>query len=95
MISALTAYRLAGTKTSFSAIARSVMISAFSQIPSTQIPRCFSAIARSVMISAVMLSIGIILVRLRFSAIARSVMISAFLQDFGECWLVPFQCYSS
>ena len=63
----------------FSAIARSVMISAADYPERTETKECFSAIARSVMISAiksVMLSIAIT----RFSAIARSVMISASLR---------------
>ena len=61
---------------SFSAIARSVMISAIAAATAFVSTIGFSAIARSVMISA------IVAVRLRnfglsFSAIARSVMISA------------------
>ena len=51
MISPLTAYRLAGTKTSFSAIARSVMISPSRPQLLMRRRLSFSAIARSVMIS--------------------------------------------
>ena len=61
---------------SFSAIARSVMISASIQSLRTRSTFGFSAIARSVMISAML----VLLLRVAtsgFSAIARSVMISA------------------
>ena len=61
----------------FSAIARSVMISAtfFFFVPNRLV--CFSAIARSVMISAPSLVVLVVLFIPCFSAIARSVMISA------------------
>ena len=60
----------------FSAIARSVMISAREPAPRLRIQPRFSAIARSVMISA---RDGALVsqIKLSFSAIARSVMISA------------------
>ena len=63
---------------SFSAIARSVMISAFEDTGETSPHRlCFSAIARSVMISAATAFVSAIEDSKGFSAIARSVMISA------------------
>ena len=60
----------------FSAIARSVMISAESEPEMNKERPSFSAIARSVMISAIIV-IGSTTGLLSFSAIARSVMISA------------------
>ena len=63
----------------FSAIARSVMISAeFRQFCCIGLFWCFSAIARSVMISASEL-VAFFYIYSSFSAIARSVMISAAL----------------
>ena len=64
----------------FSAIARSVMISARNDQPSQALNTRFSAIARSVMISALKV-FSVFDSKLRFSAIARSVMISAVLTD--------------
>ena len=61
----------------FSAIARSVMISAKQPSKFTQVKRCFSAIARSVMISASDQPSQALNTQACFSAIARSVMISA------------------
>ena len=62
--------------TSFSAIARSVMISAVSGTSVQNQTLCFSAIARSVMISAATAFVSAIEDTKGFSAIARSVMIS-------------------
>ena len=73
---------------SFSAIARSVMISAENSALATERNRSSSAIARSVMISASKCE-QTNRQDTRFSAIARSVMISAAfrltLKDFGVC----------
>ena len=65
------------TKGRFSAIARSVMISAGRSITASTRTSSFSAIARSVMISAYLNHDGSKPDILSFSAIARSVMISA------------------
>ena len=80
----------------FSAIARSVMISAVVVANSfvSQTP-CFSAIARSVMISAVR-RFAFLCAANSFSAIARSVMISASTQIPRSVFdRSQFQCYSS
>ena len=61
----------------FSAIARSVMISAFLSLRFLAVNACFSAIARSVMISAEPPKESQSAPATGFSAIARSVMISA------------------
>ena len=77
MISALTA--LMDTRQlliRFSAIARSVMISAYEPVPMGLTDDGFSAIARSVMISALGVDLDTTK-QVCFSAIARSVMISA------------------
>ena len=78
----------------FSAIARSVMISASKAAADTLQGLRFSAIARSVMISATLEAAKTVIAAC-FSAIARSVMISAL--DIAKAiarheW---FQCYSS
>ena len=66
-----------GSAICFSAIARSVMISAEVFLRRSLRFRGFSAIARSVMISAAMLPVAAGGGKCSFSAIARSVMISA------------------
>ena len=77
MISAGRASLLTASSFGFSAIARSVMISARTKtIRPKFLKRSFSAIARSVMISALN-SGSAIWEAFSFSAIARSVMISA------------------
>ena len=78
----------------FSAIARSVMISATSETLDEEAALCFSAIARSVMISANE-AFNKARVAKGFSAIARSVMISAFTGSPSPNRLPWFQCYSS
>ena len=65
----------------FSAIARSVMISAIQPGGQSGLPKSFSAIARSVMISAKFWDATKKML-IRFSAIARSVMISAMKNDY-------------
>ncbi len=85
MISALKFRIENGKNFSFSAIARSVMISAFLSSKFLVANVCFSAIARSVMISATVSGTNVQNQTLCFSAIARSVMISALstLTSFG------------
>ena len=61
----------------FSAIARSVMISAATSGKLKIFVKRFSAIARSVMISASIVETKAVAAAICFSAIARSVMISA------------------
>ena len=77
MISAGAMHSGADTELSFSAIARSVMISAFLNLRFLAVNVCFSAIARSVMISALETLRNRSRDLYSFSAIARSVMISA------------------
>ena len=76
MISAVNSFAFLCVVSSFSAIARSVMISAPRRHGKYDAFRCFSAIARSVMISAGTADDDKVF-GYRFSAIARSVMISA------------------
>ena len=80
----------------FSAIARSVMISASALDTRTRIGVSrFSAIARSVMISAGQQVDKQSLDENSFSAIARSVMISAIAELVTGAVELKFQCYSS
>ena len=76
MISAIKSVMQSTDIIRFSAIARSVMISAFLNLRFLAVSACFSAIARSVMISAWLL-MALFQIAFSFSAIARSVMISA------------------
>ena len=82
-------------KPSFSAIARSVMISAYANELNLAASRSFSAIARSVMISAAASTLRSVRLKSSFSAIARSVMISAVAVSTILQVHDAFQCYSS
>ncbi len=82
-------------KPSFSAIARSVMISAYANELNLAASRSFSAIARSVMISAAASTLRSVRLKSSFSAIARSVMISASPDARLQRPEYLFQCYSS
>ena len=79
----------------FSAIARSVMISASKHSSRLAASSSFSAIARSVMISAGSNRLAFSRIQFSFSAIARSVMISASPDARLQRPEYLFQCYSS
>ena len=86
MISAIIPADNADRHAGFSAIARSVMISAFTDSVVLGSKDRFSAIARSVMISAKTVPLSITATDPCFSAIARSVMISALLNSASAIW---------
>ena len=96
MISAATNDTTPQGNLGFSAIARSVMISAVAAASEMRLrAERFSAIARSVMISAANKLFLIKKFMRSFSAIARSVMISATKTLNTRATPMRFQCYSS